>query len=50
MERLTTDKPNGMYELAHNSCYVGDDGTARYRDFETDESSIYKGTVFGISS
>ena len=36
MERLTTDKPNGMYELAHNSCYVGDDGTARYRDFETD--------------
>lgn len=36
MTRLTTDKPNGMYELAHNSCYVGDDGAARYRDFETD--------------
>lgn len=35
-KRLTTDKPNGMYELAHNSCYIGDDGAARYRDFETD--------------
>ena len=36
MSRLTTDKPNGMYELAHNSCYFGDDGAVRYRDFETD--------------
>ncbi len=39
MERLTTDKPvskMGMYEIAHNSCYVGEDGAARYRDFETD--------------
>lgn len=35
-KRLTTDKPQGMYELAHNSCYIGDDGAARYRDFETD--------------
>lgn len=39
MERLTTDKPvseMGMLELAHNSCYVGEDGSARYRDFDTD--------------
>ena len=35
-KRLTTDKPNGMYELAHNSCYIGDDGAARYRDYDTD--------------
>lgn len=38
MSRLTTDKPveeMGMYELAHNCCYVGEDGAARYRDFET---------------
>lgn len=39
MERLTTDKPvseMGMFELAHNSCYIGKDGSARYRDFESD--------------
>lgn len=39
MERLTTDKPvseMGMLEMAYNSCYVGEDGSARYRDFETD--------------
>lgn len=39
MERLTTDKPvseMGMLEMAHNSCYVGEDGSARYRDFDTD--------------
>lgn len=38
MERLTTNKDNsemGMYELAHNSCYYKD-GSARYRDFESD--------------
>lgn len=37
--RLTTDKPTkemGMYELAHNSCYIDKDGNTRYRDFETD--------------
>lgn len=36
MERLTTDKPNGMYELAHNGCYIDENGNARYRDFDTD--------------
>ena len=38
MERLTTNKDiseMGMYELAHNACYIKD-GVARYRDFETD--------------
>ena len=38
MERLTTNKDiseMGMYELAHNDCYIKD-GVARYRDFETD--------------
>lgn len=38
MERLTTNKnvsEMGMYELAHNSCYYKD-GSARYRDFESD--------------
>lgn len=37
--RLTTDKPTkemGMYELAHNSCYIDKDGNTRYRDFNTD--------------
>lgn len=37
--RLTTDKPAsemGMFELAHNSCYMGEDGAARYRDFDID--------------
>ena len=38
MDRLTTNKDvseMGMYELAHNGCYIKD-GVARYRDFETD--------------
>lgn len=38
MERLTTNKDvskMGMYELAHNSCYV-EDGKARYRDYDLD--------------
>lgn len=37
-KRLTTDKKTlemGMYELAHNCCYIKD-GLARYRDFEMD--------------
>ena len=40
MKRLTSNKDvsdiEGMYELAHNSCYIDKDGNARYRDFETD--------------
>lgn len=36
MKRLTTDKPMGMYELAHNGCYIDENRKARYRDFETD--------------
>ena len=39
MERLTTNKnvlEMGMYELAHNCCYMAEDGTGRYRDFEMD--------------
>lgn len=39
MERLTTDKGTSemtMLELAHNSCYRGGDGWARYRDYEMD--------------
>ncbi|MBQ7067030.1 MAG: hypothetical protein IJN92_09460 [Lachnospiraceae bacterium] len=38
MERLTTNKnvsEMGMYELAHNCCYIKD-SVARYRDFELD--------------
>jgi len=38
MERLTTNKDvseMGMYELAHNSCYIKN-GKTRYRDFERD--------------
>lgn len=38
MKRLTTNKPveeMGMYELAHNGCYMKD-GYAWYRDFDTD--------------
>ena len=38
MERLTANKDvseMGMYELAHNGCYIRD-GVARYRDFEND--------------
>ncbi|RGR67461.1 hypothetical protein [Roseburia inulinivorans] len=37
MERLTTNKSvadMSMIELAHNSCYVDDEGNARYRDYE----------------
>lgn len=36
MDRLTTNKEvseMGMYELAHNSCYIKD-GVTHYRDFE----------------
>ena len=39
MDRLTTNKPAGemtMTELAHNGCYRGEDGWARYRDYDTD--------------
>ena len=38
MDRLTSEnevKDMGMYELAHNACYIKD-GKARYRDFELD--------------
>lgn len=38
MERLTSNKSvseMGMYELAHNSCYVKD-GKAKYRDYDLD--------------
>lgn len=38
MKRLTLDKPvseMGMFELAHNSCYIKD-GKTRYRDYELD--------------
>ena len=37
--RLTTDKKvseMGMVELARNSCYIGKDGAARYRDYSSD--------------
>lgn len=37
MERLTTNKSvadMSMIELVHNSCYVDDEGNARYRDYE----------------
>lgn len=37
MERLTTNKSvadMSMIELAHNSCYVDDEGNARCRDYE----------------
>lgn len=39
MNRLTINKPveeMGMCELAQNCCYIGKDGEARYRNFETD--------------
>lgn len=39
MERLTTNKSvsdMGMFELAHNCCYIAEDGTYRYRDYEMD--------------
>lgn len=41
MNRLTSDKPvaeMGMFELAHNSCYIKD-GKARYRDYSMDEDA-----------
>ena len=41
MKRLTSDKPvaeMGMFELAHNSCYIKD-GKARYRDYSLDEDA-----------
>lgn len=37
--RLTTNKKvtdMGMFELAHNCCYIAEDGTGRYRDYEMD--------------
>lgn len=37
--RLTTNKnvsDMGMFELAHNCCYIAEDGTGRYRDYEMD--------------
>ena len=39
MERLTSNKPADsmpMIELAHNSCYVDKNNTARYRDYNLD--------------
>ncbi len=41
MKRLTSDKPvaeMGIFELAHNSCYIKDD-KARYRDYDLDEDA-----------
>lgn len=41
MERLTVNKPvkdMGMYELAHNSCFIKD-GEAYYRDFSREISA-----------
>lgn len=37
--RLTTNKKvadMGMFELAHNCCYIAQDGTGRYRDYDMD--------------
>lgn len=39
MERLTVNKPvseMNMVELAHNCCYISEDGNARYRDYKSD--------------
>lgn len=39
MERLTSNKTTSdmnMLELAHNSCYVDENNTARYRDYNLD--------------
>lgn len=39
MERLTNNgnaSEMGMAELAHNACYCGEDGLARYRDCDID--------------
>lgn len=39
MERLTTNKnvaDMGMFELAHNCCYIAEDGAGMYRDYERD--------------
>lgn len=43
MERLTTNKSvddMSMVELAHNSCYVDDEGNARYRDYEMEMDAL----------
>lgn len=39
MERLTTNKrvcDMSMLELAHNCCYIDENGNARYRDYDMD--------------
>lgn len=38
MKRITTDNvcEMGIVGLAHNCCYIGKDGYARYRDFDMD--------------
>ncbi|WP_418205112.1 hypothetical protein [Anaerotignum faecicola] len=38
MKRLTMDNVEemGMYSLAHNCCYIDENGNTRYRDFEID--------------
>lgn len=38
MKRITIDNVNemGIVGLAHNCCYIGKDGYARYRDFDMD--------------
>ncbi|MGN1231590.1 MAG: hypothetical protein ACI4TP_06790 [Anaerotignum sp.] len=38
MKRITTDNvcEMGIVGLAHNCCYIGKDGYARYRDFDVD--------------
>ena len=39
MKRLTSDRnvyEMGVVELAHNSCYRGEDGSARYKDYDID--------------
>ncbi len=41
MKRLTSDKKvkeMGMYELAHNSCYIKD-GKAMYRDYDIEDDA-----------
>ena len=38
MKRLTMDNVEemGMFSLAHNCCYIDENGNTRYRDFEID--------------
>lgn len=38
MKRLTMDnlEEMGMFSLAHNCCYIDENGNTRYRDFEID--------------